>query len=115
MLIQWKDDSYWNPSKADMRLKISYQSIYYCNSTKNLQIKDSHVFKKQDVWTFYITERSLKVWLNGKEAFYGPKDSRSDSISCPLWNTDLEIIETLTGPVQAIRSYDSDDSEEVGE
>lgn len=107
MLIQWNDDSYWDPSRTDRRIVFSYGSFYHCNSTKNLFLYDTniHEFKEQDIWTFSITSSSLTVWLNGKQAFYARAQKTSYRDNCPLWKTDLENIEILSGPVEVLRTY----------
>ena len=108
IIIQWKDeDSYWEPSKSDLRLRISYNSIRFCNSTTPLEIAGRHVFKDQDIWSFYITSEGVKILLNGKLAYSDRK--RGINEECQIWKDDLETIEILTGPVEAFRTYDNDE------
>ena len=109
MSIQWEHKSYWNkqdPSK--LNLAISYHSLKLCNQTRQWSINDMHVFKIQDVWTFYISSSRVEIWLNDKLAFEGTKYDRRYK-DCEIWEDKLDLIKTVTGPVQAFQIYDKKD------
>ena len=105
MFIEWKE-VYYRENAENLSLNASYNSISWCNSNTLLEINNgSQVFKEQDVWTFYISSRELKIWFNGKltvdESKYGERED------CDLWKNSLDTMKTLSGPVQAFRRYES--------
>ena len=110
--IQWEKD-FWAPSKAAPYLWISYHSVDVCNSSTPLEMYREHDFKGKAIWTFYISSSKLTIRLNGKLAFVSTK--RGEIKDCNLWTSDLDSIATLTGPIEAMRTYDKDSDLHDGE